>query len=225
MRSSDQAGRRLQHVLWIGGATDAGKTTVATLLAERHGLQMYHFDRQEMRHFAQADPVYQPALWLAHPDRMTTEERWLGAPPEVMARETIVSWTERFWMAVDDLAALPNGAPVIAEGPGFFPDCVATQIDDPRQAIFLLPTEAFKLAAVSARGKPGSRHETSDPERATHNLIERDMQMSRFIRERATALGLRVVEIDGSTSPEEVAALVEDWFGEQLHAKEVASAE
>lgn len=128
-------------------------------------------------------------------------------------------------MAVDDLAALPNGAPVIAEGPGFFPDCVATQIDDPRQAIFLLPTEAFKLAAVAARGKPGSRHETSDPERATHNLIERDMQMSRFVRERATALGLRVVEIDGSTSPEEVAGLVEDWFGERLQAKDVASAE
>ncbi len=35
----------LAHVLWIGGAPDAGKTSIANLLAEKHQLQVYHFDR------------------------------------------------------------------------------------------------------------------------------------------------------------------------------------
>lgn len=211
-------GGRLGHVLWIGGGTDAGKTTVAALLAERHGLVPYYFDRQEMRHFAQADPARQPALWQAHPDRMTAEERWLGAPSRAMARETIACWTERFWMAVDDLRTMPRRPGIVAEGPGLFPDCVATQIDDPRQAVFLIPSEEFKRATVLARGKPGARHETSDPERATRQIFERDRLMREFVRERADALGLRVVEVDGSRDAEEVAALVEEWFGERLAA-------
>ncbi len=206
----------MNRVLWIGGATDAGKTTVATLIAERHGLRPYHFDRQEMRHFAQADPARHPALWQAHPDRMTAEERWLGAPPAAMARETIACWTERFWMTVDDLHALPQRAGVIAEGPGLFPDCVATQIEDPRQAIFLIPSAAFKRETALARGKPGARHETNDPERATRQIFERDRLMREFVRERAAALGLRVVEVDGSLGAGEVAARIEGWFGERL---------
>ena len=34
----------LAHVLWIGRATDSGKTSVARALAERYGLQAYHLD-------------------------------------------------------------------------------------------------------------------------------------------------------------------------------------
>ena len=35
----------LARILWIGGATDAGKTTPAKLLAERNGFQLYHYDK------------------------------------------------------------------------------------------------------------------------------------------------------------------------------------
>lgn len=223
MRSSIDRERRLDHVLWIGGGTDAGKTSVATLIAERYGLRTYHFDRQEMRHFAQADPARHPALYQAHPDRMATEERWLGAPPAAMARETIACWTERFWMAVDDLRAIPSGVGVVAEGPGLFPDCVATQIDDPRQAVFLIPSEGFKRAIALRRLKPGSRHETSDPVRATRQLIERDLLINRFVAERAAARGLRVIEADGLDDVEACAARVEEWFGGRLRQKTVAS--
>lgn len=34
----------LEHVLWIGGATDSGKTSVARALAQTYGLQEYHYD-------------------------------------------------------------------------------------------------------------------------------------------------------------------------------------
>lgn len=214
----DDRARALGHVLWIGGPPDCGKTTIADRLAERHGLQVYHFDRHEMEHFGRVDPARHPALYAAHPDRMTTEARWLGSPPEAMARETIACWTERFGMALDDLRAMPPAPPIVAEGPGLFPDCVRPFIADRRQAIWLVPSDEFKRASVLRRGKPGARHETSDPERAQRNLIARDLAMGAYVRERAAALDLTQVEVDGSRDLDAVTALVEQHFGPWLAA-------
>jgi hypothetical protein len=203
----------LSHVFWIGGPPDCGKTTIAAILAERHGLQQYHFDRHEMAHFGRLDPERHPALHAAHPDRMTTEQRWLGSTPEAMARDTIACWSERFAMALDDLLAMPRTLAIVAEGPGMFPELVAPLIDDPQQAIWLVPSEPFKLASVARRGKPGNRHDTSDPERATRNLTQRDLLMTTHIRRTATEHNLRIIEVDGSEGIEAVAALVESHFG------------
>ena len=39
----------LQHALWIGGGQWAGKSTVAGILAERHGITHYHYDYHDAR--------------------------------------------------------------------------------------------------------------------------------------------------------------------------------
>jgi hypothetical protein len=39
----------LQRALWIGGGQWAGKSTVAGILAERHGLTHYHYDYHDAR--------------------------------------------------------------------------------------------------------------------------------------------------------------------------------
>ena len=39
--------RRLEHVLWIGGGSGAGKSTVARRLATEYGLQVYATVRQK----------------------------------------------------------------------------------------------------------------------------------------------------------------------------------
>ena len=199
-------------MLWIGGSPDAGKTSIAQRLAEQYGLHVYHFDRHEPAHFALADPQRQPALWAAHPDRMTTEERWLGSPPEEMAEMTIAGWSERVAFALDELLELPAEPGIVAEGPGFFPDMVAPLIDDPRKAVWLVPDRHFKRASAYARGKPGSRGETSDPQRATENLIQRDLLMGEHIRARAAALGLTVFIVDDTRDLEQMIAAVEIHF-------------
>ena len=39
----------LQHAPWIGGGQWAGKSTVAGILAERHGITHYHYDYHDAR--------------------------------------------------------------------------------------------------------------------------------------------------------------------------------
>jgi hypothetical protein len=216
MPNHDDLQRSLAHVLWIGGPPDSGKTSIADILATKHDLPVYHFDRHEMAHFDRCTSERQPALYAARPEALTTEQRWLGSSPDVMAAETIACWTERFWMAVDDLREMPTTPPVVAEGPGFFPECVHPIISDRRKAVWLVPSESFKRASVARRIKPGNRDDTSDPERATRNLIERDLLMARHVRERGAALSLMVYEIDGSRDMEEMAGLVEAHFAPWL---------
>ena len=208
--------QRLAHVLWIGGPPDCGKTSIADLIAERHGLQVYHFDRREPAHFARADAQRTPALYRAHPDRMNTEQRWLGSPPEVMAADTIASWSERFPMALEDLLEMPVETGIVAEGPGFFPECLAPILSSDRQAIWLIPSEAFKRASALRRNKPGSRFETSDPERAQRNLIERDLLMGEHMRRSAEINGFTVYEVDGTRDLMGVLEDIEAHFAPHL---------
>ena len=205
----------LTHVLWIGGTPDSGKTTIAANLAERHGLEVYHFDRHEMDHFRRADPENQPALTAAHPDLMGPEERWLGSSPEDMASETIACWTERFWMTVDDLLEMPMDRTIVVEGPGLFPDCVAPLIADRAKAVWLVPCEKFKRESVARREKLKGVP-VSDLEQARENLIQRDLLMGKHVTERASDLGLTVYEVDGSKNLDEVTAFVESHLAANL---------
>lgn len=204
--------RALAHVLWIGGPPDGGKTSIAQLLARCHGLQVYHFDRHEPSHFARADPARHPALHAAHPDRLDAEARWLGSSPEVMASDTIASWTERCAMAFDDLLALPATPRIIAEGQGFFPATIAPLLDDPRRAVWLLPTERFKRASVARRGKLAGMP-LSDLARARENLIARDLLMGRIVEDGCRSLGLTLLHVDGTRDLAAMAERVAAHFG------------
>src|SRR5688572_32669838 len=96
----------LAHVYWIGGAPDAGKTTVARLLAKRHGMRLYVLDASTRAHAERATPAAQPELsaFLG----LTMDERWVDRTPRVMADQTLRISAERFALALEDLLALPS---------------------------------------------------------------------------------------------------------------------
>ncbi len=207
----------LSHVLWIGGPPDSGKTTIANILAEKYGLSVYHFDRHEPAHDARMrlEPARYPnaATW----DAMTLDELWVTSSPEAMARLVIGCWSERIDLVVGDLLAMPADRPILAEGPGFFPGVVLLLLSSPRQAIWLVPSEAFKRTSHERRGKGAWRSElVSDPERAHRNHVERDLLLAEHYRQKTQELGLPVYEVDGAKSVGEMAALVEAHFAPLL---------
>lgn len=117
-------------------------------------------------------------------------------------------------MVLEDLAAVPPGSFVVAEGCGLRPEFVAPLLDTAARSLFLVPTEGFRNRQLQtldrARGMqlPGVR----DPVRAQANRIERDAILSRGVVSQARELGLPVIEIDGSADEWTTAARAEEQF-------------
>lgn len=201
----------LSHVLWIGGGTDAGKTTVAAAIVERYGLQAYSFDRNERSHLERRILAGDYA-GRKNPFAMTPDEMWIDQTPAEMASGVIRGWSRRVDFVLEDLVAMPKMPPILAEGPGFFPEVIAPLLSTPQQAIWLVPTPSFKRQIAIRRGKPSVRHETRDPALATENIIARDLLVTQQVRQEAAKRGLRLVEINGKKTIDQVIALVEEHF-------------
>ena len=89
--------------------------------------------------------------------------------------------------------------------------------DDPRQAVFLIPSDEFKAGSFGRSGKarrPATS--TTDPEQASLNLISRDFYMTEHIRDRAEALDLTIIEVDGVRSIEDIASEIEEQWAPWL---------
>ena len=126
--------RPLRHVLWIGGPPCAGKSSVATRIARRHGLRLYGSDTRTWEHRDRAIRAGNPAAreW----EHLAPENRWSGTAAELLARSLHV---ERGPMALDDLAALPVAPLIVAEGTVLPPGAAERS-----RAVWLLPTPAFR---------------------------------------------------------------------------------
>jgi shikimate kinase len=206
---SQEHKQALSHVLWIGGATDTGKTTVSRTIAKRRGLTVYDYDRRDlpqMEHLAQTDAKYRAFL------AASAEENWVRPEPEDLLQFTLRAFRDRFPLVIEELIALPREPMVVAEGHGLTPELVASALSCKRQAVWLVPTEEFKWASMKRRSKPSFRDEVSDPERAKNNVFTRDMLLAERVKAQVRARGLTVYEIDGSRSVEEVATLIEMHF-------------
>lgn len=125
----------LVRVLWIGGATGAGKTSISRALAFRHDLQLYNVDHRTYDHVLRLSPAPRPD--------------W-SRPPHELAERFVEHARERWPLVLEDLAALPESPGVLAEGPFLLPELV------PRDAgaVYLVPTEERAQATVAERGSP-----------------------------------------------------------------------
>jgi hypothetical protein len=201
--------RVLDYVLWIGGGSGAGKTSVARAISRRDDVELYAADARGYAHLARSTGSDRPAE--------TPDERWLVPTPEELVERFLAASARRFLLVLEDLAALASGTLVVAEGPTLLPDLVHPHLASPAHALVLVPTDDFSERMLTRRGG-GRGLGTSDPERAHAALLARNRFLHRTIRERALALGLPMVEVDGSLTLEETERLVADRFRALLEA-------
>jgi hypothetical protein len=181
------------------------------MLARRYGLTVYHVDEHELEHARRRDPDRHPAMeaWNAR----TLDETWVELPLADLVEATLAYSRERIELIMEDLRALSAGRVVVAEGFQLTPEVVAPLIESARQAVWLLPTPRFRretlLTTPQAWAMPIP---TSDPERAQAHRIERDGLVVERVREQALVRGLRVIDVDGTQTVDDVRAAVEEHF-------------
>ena len=205
---------RLGHVLWIGGGTGAGKSSVASALAERYGLARYDYDWHDSRdHTERTRPDRHPhrAAFLA----MSLDERWVLHTPREMADNAIGSFRDRFEMVIEDLLALPRDRAVVADGFGLLPELIHPLTASHHQAVFLLPTPEFRAVALERRGWR-TIDGTSDADRARANRLARDELLTEYVRQTAAGLGFATISVDGTRGLDEITAEVDRRFSPLL---------
>ena len=198
---------RLRHIRWLGGGSGAGKSTIARTLAAEHGLRLYSCDATLAAHVRRLTPAEAPLLhaFLS----MDMDERWVNRAPEVMLATFPWFAGEGFDLIVNDLVALPPEPLVLVEGFRLLPRLVAPLLSLPRQAVWLVPTPAFRAIAFERRGFTWEiPNKTSQPQRALSNLLHRDQLFTDELAAEAKALRLDVIEIDGQQDIDAVSARV-----------------
>jgi hypothetical protein len=181
-------------------------------MAERYGFRLYPTDDVMSDHAGRSTPVDSPHL--AEFIAMDMDDRWLNRPPEVMLDTFHWYRGEGFNFIVDDLRALPSRPNVVVEGFRLLPHLVRPLLDDPRHAVWLVPTDDFRRSAFESRGSTWRiAGQTSDPDRALRNLLERDRMFTEGMAADATRLGLTIVEVDSAMSEDALFEHVVTWFG------------
>jgi hypothetical protein len=206
---ADISPQALSHILWIGGAPDAGKSTVAKLIATRFNLQIYHYDQHDVRqtkHLAQSSSYYRRVL------QATEEERWILPTPKEMLQRSLRAFQDRLPLVLADLLALPKDPIIVAEGFGLTPELIFPLLSNQHQALWLIPTRDFKWNSMQLRGKHLRRLKMSEPQKAINNLIARDLFLAQEVQSQAQERGLVVSVVDGSQTAEELTDLVTQHF-------------
>lgn len=203
---------QLGHVYWIGGGSGAGKSTIARRLAARHGLRLYSTDDVMSDHAGRSTSEESP--FLSEFQAMNMDERWVYRSPETMLETFHWFQGEGFDLIVEDLVSLPSEPGVIVEGFRLLPRLVEPLLAAPGNAVWLLPTPDFRLAALDSRGSLWEiARKTSDPETALRNLLERDRMFTERLYADMKHLGLRIIEVDTTMTEDNLAECVTEAFG------------
>src|SRR5690348_1553380 len=112
----------MPEVVFVGGGTGGGKTTVARILAVRHGLRLLQIDH----------------LWYAHAERYgesppPPDVQWLEWSPMTQAADFERISRLMLGFVLDDLPTLPDQPLVLVEGPQIVPDL----LHEDAHAVFL----------------------------------------------------------------------------------------
>lgn len=145
---------------------------------------------------------------------MDMDQRWVNRTPQTMLETFHWFHGEGFNLIIEDLLDLPREQGVIVDGFRLLPRLVKPLLAQPARAVWLLPTPAFRQSVLESRGGSawGFLARTSDPQRALHNLVERDRMFTEILREETTRLELQAIEVDTATSEDDLVKRVTELF-------------
>lgn len=201
----------MAEIYYLGGAPCSGKTTAASALRARHGLRAFDLDRHLER--------------LTHRGMLDGNKllRWASiTPPEDTWRRPVAEQSYAEWAIYravfpyirQELEALGEGAPILAEGTGLLPESLAEAHVAPDHCLFLVPSPDFQR--VHFRQRPWVAQvlaHVEHPEEAFSVWMARNDRFATAIRQQAQQLGYTVLETDESSSEAATLRMVEQALG------------
>jgi 2-phosphoglycerate kinase len=202
----------LQNVLWIGGGGYGGKTTIADLLARKHGFQAYHPEDLVDAHKQVASPEDHPALLAP----FQGWEWFFNRPIDEYIQGIEAGGREQFEMVVLDLIRQHGQSPVVVEGVLLDP-WLLKRLTLHHKAIFLFADEETIRKGFYARADKQDLLEViqtlNDPAHTREHVLQMVCQHAAQKRSAAEAEGFTVLVRTGETSLPETLATVEKHFG------------
>ena len=193
----------------IGGSPYSGKSTIAFLLARKYDLLHIKLDDLTDRMMDQARANAKP-ISLLRQDR-SPDQIWLRHPKEMADEEW--RFYEEIFPYVASYLLEHQEKPLLVEGAGLLPHLVKS-LDGPAVSyLCLTPTADFQTKHYQQREwVPYVLEDTSNPEQAFENWMQRDILFAQMVRKEAMELGYPSLIADGSQSEkqtvEEVARLL-----------------
>jgi hypothetical protein len=194
---------------YIGGSPCAGKSTIADLLAQRHGLHAFHCDEAAEPRLAlvrrSPSRAIRELVTLADCDR-------LSRPPAWQAEQEVHFYRAQFPYLLDELATAPQ--PSIAEGADLLPELLQGAGIPLARAVWVVPTPQFQLEHYARRAWAHAYVAACpDPPAAFANWMQRDALFAEHVAAEAERLGGRLLVVDGSRPVHDVAGEVARHFG------------
>jgi len=208
--------RSLQHVLWVGGAPCAGKTTLSRRLSSDFDMLYYDGDDRFETHFETATAAEFPAtckaknrvrkegssVWMFEQEsgEMATFMRDLGR--EDLAR------------VIKDLLELPSDKPIVVDLYSGHPLWVR-DIATPESMVFLVSTDAFQKVGWEKRDGAFRREieQCVNPEWSMKQFVDCCLMMSHQVRKECREYSLPLLTTGGCMELDEVYEAVCNHFG------------
>ncbi len=204
-------GNDLSHVYWLGGASCAGKSTIALALADRFGMRLYDCDVAYEIHETIVSPEEFPTLHRL--SRLSWNDLWMR-PVDQQIREELALYHEEWRLILDDLGNLPPDRPILAEGNALLPELFDGSGISSSRTIWVAPTPGFQSEHYIRREwVPGILAECADPDQAWRNWMDRDAGFAAHVTEQARARHRSVITVDGSEPVEQVVDRAIAHFG------------
>ena len=210
-----QTERSLTQVYWLGGSPCAGKTTIAAIIAQEHGWQVYHLDRYIDSYLQRADPDQHPHITRY---KHTGLKQFLALPYQEQFQRVLGLSMEYIHFVLADIDDMPDDVPILVEGSNLRLQDVVRYLPDVHHALWMTPTEDFLFRTYPKRGtwvQDVLRHYY--PEEQRHDIFAqwmlRDARHAQWASEQAREHDIRLIVVDGKHPIRHNAALVEQHFG------------
>ncbi len=199
----------LQNVYFIWGD---GKTATANALAKRHDIYVYHTDDSRSRHFKNAHPDYQPAMCRDVPDF------WALKKEDAFLWESAVVREMTPMIAAELIGLCYKYKRIICEGDididtvlPVVTNAVVISNHGKKYDFFARPEQAHMLKEIRQRADLDEAQKQRRIENA-YNITASDSAVKKAERRAVRLYGVKEIIRDESTSVEQVAKLIEEYW-------------